>query len=76
MAKRIFYAGKLLTGRWACNLANPEEDISGEARRSGGIYDVVKVLDFGLVKEVTAAAEAKITAVNEVLGMPYYMAPK
>lgn len=42
----------------------------------GGMYDVVKVLDFGLAKELSGTAEARITAVNEVLGTPYFMAPE
>ena len=42
----------------------------------GGIYDVVKVVDFGLVKRVQGAHDPGITAVNEVRGTPLYMAPE
>jgi serine/threonine-protein kinase len=35
----------------------------------GGLYDVVKVLDFGLVKE-TASADASLTAAHHIVGTP------
>jgi eukaryotic-like serine/threonine-protein kinase len=41
----------------------------------GGLYDVVKVLDFGLVKDV-AAEDAGVTATSHVVGTPQYMAPE
>jgi serine/threonine protein kinase len=41
----------------------------------GGLYDVVKVLDFGLVKEV-AAADAGLTAAHHIVGTPHYLAPE
>jgi serine/threonine-protein kinase len=41
----------------------------------GGIPDVVKVLDFGLVKE-RLEADAKLSGVNTILGTPHYMAPE
>jgi serine/threonine protein kinase len=41
----------------------------------GGLYDVVKVLDFGLVKE-TASADASLTAAHHIVGTPHYMAPE
>ncbi len=40
----------------------------------GGLFDFVKVLDFGLVKEQTAPSE--LSRVGEVLGTPLYMAPE
>jgi hypothetical protein len=43
----------------------------------GGIADLVKVLDFGLVKDVRgAAAEATMTSADSITGTPHYMAPE
>jgi eukaryotic-like serine/threonine-protein kinase len=42
----------------------------------GGEFDVVKVLDFGLVKELEAARDTKLTGVNGLTGTPQYMAPE
>ncbi|KPK61836.1 MAG: hypothetical protein AMS21_08815, partial [Gemmatimonas sp. SG8_38_2] len=42
----------------------------------GGIHDVVKVLDFGLVKEVDQASDLSITAVGSVTGTPLYVSPE
>lgn len=41
----------------------------------GGIYDMVKVLDFGLVKDV-AAPDSEMTALHGVMGTPAYVAPE
>jgi eukaryotic-like serine/threonine-protein kinase len=41
----------------------------------GGQPDFAKVVDFGLVKSVSASA-AGVTSENIVLGTPYYMAPE
>jgi serine/threonine-protein kinase len=41
----------------------------------GGLYDVVKVLDFGLVKE-TGGDDPQATQVNVLVGTPHYMAPE
>ena len=41
----------------------------------GGLYDVVKVLDFGLVKEVSTD-DAGLTAAHHIVGTPLYMAPE
>ena len=41
----------------------------------GGLYDVVKVLDFGLVKDV-ATDDAALTAAHHIVGTPLYMAPE
>lgn len=46
--------------------------------RHGGRVDVVKVLDFGLVKEMNedAASGAKLSATGAVVGTPMYMSPE
>ena len=41
----------------------------------GGIYDFVKVLDFGLVK-VTRTSDAALSRAGVVVGTPRYMAPE
>lgn len=42
----------------------------------GGLADVAKVLDFGLVKKVTTAGDVALTGANEVTGTPLYMSPE
>jgi len=42
----------------------------------GGVYDVAKVLDFGLVKEVEAGADLALTAAHSITGTPLYMSPE
>ncbi len=46
----------------------------------GGLYDFVKVLDFGLVKDVRPAAPGKeegaLTGANVILGTPHYLPPE
>jgi serine/threonine protein kinase len=42
----------------------------------GGEHDVVKLLDFGLVKELSVEGEAQLTGVSTLLGTPQYMAPE
>jgi len=42
----------------------------------GGEHDVVKLLDFGLVKEMVVDGDAKLTGVSTLLGTPQYMAPE
>jgi tRNA A-37 threonylcarbamoyl transferase component Bud32 len=44
--------------------------------RRGGRGDVVKVLDFGLVKEIKRDADVSLTAANVVAGTPQYIAPE
>ncbi len=44
--------------------------------RRGGVSDVVKVLDFGLVKAIDAQKQATLTAANVVMGTPNYMSPE
>jgi len=41
----------------------------------GRVPDVVKVLDFGLVKE-TEQSSPEVTSANAILGTPHYMAPE
>jgi hypothetical protein len=43
---------------------------------SGGISDVAKVLDFGLVKEVNESDAAKLTRDNVFAGTLHYLAPE
>ncbi len=44
--------------------------------RRGAEADVVKVLDFGLVKAIDDAKQAGLTAANSLTGTPLYMAPE
>lgn len=41
----------------------------------GGLFDVVKVTDFGLVKEI-AQTDGNLTHANVLIGTPLYMAPE
>jgi len=41
----------------------------------GGLYDVIKVLDFGLVKEI-GQVDGELTQANVLIGTPLYMAPE
>jgi eukaryotic-like serine/threonine-protein kinase len=42
----------------------------------GGERDVVKLLDFGLVKEFEVGRDVELTAASTVVGTPQYMAPE
>jgi len=44
--------------------------------RRGGQFDVVKVLDFGLVKAINSGQELELTAVDSIVGTPLYLAPE
>ena len=44
--------------------------------RRGGMADVVKLLDFGLVKAIDSDREKGLTAANALLGTPLYMSPE
>jgi len=44
--------------------------------RRAGIYDVVKLLDFGLVKAVDSKSLTKLTQANTWSGTPLYMSPE
>ncbi len=47
------------------------------ATERGGVYDVVKVLDFGLVREtLTQLGEANLTQAGTFSGSPLYMCPE
>jgi serine/threonine-protein kinase len=42
----------------------------------GGIPDVVKVVDFGLAKDLSATGDPTLSRVDSILGTPLYMAPE
>lgn len=42
----------------------------------GGLYDFVKLLDFGLVKAVDSEREAKLTSAGSFTGTPLYLSPE
>ncbi len=42
----------------------------------GGQYDFVKVVDFGLIKQLAAPRTRDITQYSKILGTPLYMAPE
>lgn len=42
----------------------------------GGEHDIVKVLDFGLVKELAVDPEVKLTGATTITGTPQYLAPE
>jgi eukaryotic-like serine/threonine-protein kinase len=42
----------------------------------GGEHDVVKMLDFGLVKELEVDEDVKLTGASTITGTPQYMAPE
>lgn len=44
--------------------------------RRGGEADVVKVVDFGLVKDLRGAESGGLTATDSIAGTPMYMAPE
>jgi serine/threonine-protein kinase len=44
--------------------------------QQGGVHDVVKVVDFGLVKELEQDVSVSLTAANAVTGTPQYMSPE
>ena len=44
--------------------------------RRGGLYDVAKLLDFGLVKQTADAATTQLTHEGAISGTPTYMSPE
>jgi serine/threonine-protein kinase len=42
----------------------------------GGIFDFVKVLDFGLVKDSRDQTDTNLSTVGQLVGTPYYLAPE
>lgn len=42
----------------------------------GGLFDFVKLLDFGLVKTAASASQLTLTAVNTITGTPLYLSPE
>ena len=46
------------------------------AAQRGGLYDVVKLLDFGLVKPVTEAPSVRLTQEGAISGTPLFMSPE
>jgi len=44
--------------------------------RRGGLYDYVKVLDFGLAKQITSDTASAITKTGLLFGTPRYLAPE
>ena len=46
------------------------------AAKRGGIYDVAKLLDFGLVKSVDGVTDSHLTIDGAITGSPLYMSPE
>jgi eukaryotic-like serine/threonine-protein kinase len=46
------------------------------AAERGGLYDVAKLLDFGLVKPVTESSNARLTQEGGISGTPLFMSPE
>jgi serine/threonine-protein kinase len=46
------------------------------AAERGGLYDVVKLLDFGLVKPLAEISSARLTHEGGISGTPLYMSPE
>jgi serine/threonine-protein kinase len=42
----------------------------------GGMCDVAKVLDFGLVKDIRESSDPALSQVNAIIGTPHYMSPE
>jgi serine/threonine-protein kinase len=42
----------------------------------GGAHDVVKVLDFGLVKDIRPGDDSRVTQANTISGTPFYLSPE
>ncbi|MFL5339883.1 MAG: serine/threonine-protein kinase [Gemmataceae bacterium] len=46
------------------------------AAQRGGLYDVAKLLDFGLVKRLTGIDSTRLTADGSISGTPLFMSPE
>ncbi|MBX7073064.1 MAG: serine/threonine protein kinase [Pirellulales bacterium] len=46
------------------------------AAQRGGVYDVAKLLDFGLVRPVATTADLQLTLEGSITGSPLYMSPE
>jgi serine/threonine protein kinase len=46
------------------------------AAQRGGVYDVAKLLDFGLVKPLAETASAQVTLDGNIAGSPLFMSPE
>ena len=46
------------------------------AAERGGIYDVAKLLDFGLAKKMTTTGDMNLTQEGTITGSPLFMAPE
>jgi hypothetical protein len=44
--------------------------------RRGGLSDVAKVVDFGLVKDLSASEPVELTGANTIAGTPLYLSPE
>ena len=42
----------------------------------GGVYDFIKLLDFGLVKVIDGREQASLTSANAMAGTPMYLSPE
>jgi hypothetical protein len=42
----------------------------------GGMPDMVKVLDFGLVKDVRQAGQPELSLIGQIVGTPHYISPE
>ncbi|QDU07923.1 serine/threonine protein kinase [Gimesia aquarii] len=42
----------------------------------GGVYDFIKLLDFGLVKAIDGREQASLTSANSMAGTPMYLSPE
>jgi len=46
------------------------------ASRRGGLYDVAKLFDFGLVRPLTRSVSSQVSTEGQVLGTPLFMSPE
>jgi serine/threonine-protein kinase len=46
------------------------------AARRGGMHDVAKLLDFGLVRPAATSGEPQLSGEGQILGTPLYMSPE